>query len=587
MALRKSDLCVQGHNPSGYHGAVTDVSLTRATRINVADHGARPGTGQDTVIAVRRALGAAAAASGPVVLEFPPGEYHFYADHSTHRRFHVTNTASEAECPDASKTIAILVEQLTDLTIEGNGADFIFHGRQTMLVLDHCRDVRVRNITFDFAHPTIAEMTVTGSGPGWIEVQVHPATRYELVDGTVHWVGPGWAFADGPAQVYDPTTDRAWRLRNPLAGADAEEHAPGRLRFRVSAAPEVAVGHVLQLRDGLRDQVGILVAECQNVSFENVTIHYAHGLGVVAQSCQNLTLERLRVEPRAGSGRTAAAFADMVHVSGCRGTVRIADSRLVGAHDDAVNVHGTHLGIVAQPAPSRIVVRFLHPQTYGITAFRAGDEIAVVDASTLCDRSRHRVISVEPRSPRETELTLDSAVTAVDFGDVVENLTCCPEVEVARTHFSRIPTRGVLATTRRPVRIEDNVFHGLGLSGILIADDAASWFESGPVRDVTIRGNRFVDCGGPDDPVIWLAPENPVLDVDRPVHRNVTIRENTILTTDAAAVAAKSTRGIVVTDNLIVRASATCGATEDGLFEFTACSDIELARNEIRAAEAR
>ena len=59
------------------------------------------------------------------------------------------------------------------------------------------------------------------------------------------------------------------------------------------------------------------------------------------------------------------------------------------------------------------------------------------------------------------------------------------------------------------------------MSGIFIADDARSWFESGMVRDVTIRNNNFIECGAP---VILIAPENKCN--DGYVHRNITITNN-------------------------------------------------------------
>ena len=41
---------------------------------------------------------------------------------------------------------------------------------------------------------------------------------------------------------------------------------------------------------------------------------------------------------------------------------------------------------------------------------------------------------------------------------VVENVTYTPEVIVRNNYFSRIPTRGLLVTTRRKVLIESNTF---------------------------------------------------------------------------------------------------------------------------------
>ena len=76
-------------------------------------------------------------------------------------------------------------------------------------------------------------------------------------------------------------------------------------------------------------------------------------------------------------------------------------------------------------------------------------------------------------------------------------------------------------TTRRKVVIEDNVFYRIPMSGVLVSDDARGWYESGPVRDVTIRRNLFMECGSP---VIAVMPENDRY--EGAVHRNVRIEAN-------------------------------------------------------------
>lgn len=69
--------------------------------------------------------------------------------------------------------------------------------------------------------------------------------------------------------------------------------------------------------------------------------------------------------------------------------------------------------------------------------------------------------------------------------------------------------------------IEDNVFYRIPMSGVLVSDDARGWYESGPVRDVTIRRNLFMECGSP---VIAVMPENDRY--EGAVHRNVRIEAN-------------------------------------------------------------
>jgi polygalacturonase len=165
----------------------------------------------------------------------------------------------------------------------------------------------------------------------------------------------------------------------------------------------------------------------------------------------------------------------------------------------------------------------------------------------------------------------------------VENATWTPEVAIRNCRFARTNTRGLLLTTRRKTVIENNTFFRTGMSAILIADDAASWFESGPVRDVLIRGNEFVDCGyngGPGNAVIAIAPENREVNVEKPVHHNIRIEDNVFRTYDYPVLWAKSTEGLKFAGNRIVR--TTTLAPQSGnrnTFALEACSGVVIEGN--------
>ena len=173
-------------------------------------------------------------------------------------------------------------------------------------------------------------------------------------------------------------------------------------------------------------------------------------------------------------------------------------------------------------------------------------------------------------------MTLDKPASAIiEPHDVIENVTWTPQVEIRGNRFARIPTRGILVTTRRKVVIEQNHFDRLMMSGILIADDAESWFESGRVEDVTIRQNTFNHCGGREHPVIYIAPENRHVDLDTPVHRNIRIEENCIHTADALLLDAKSTRGLSFRKNNITFTGTDRKPIDlTGAFRLTACSGV-------------
>ena len=185
--------------------------------------------------------------------------------------------------------------------------------------------------------------------------------------------------------------------------------------------------------------------------------------------------------------------------------------------------------------------------------------------------------AVERIDDYEILLTLDRAVydnvkTAENVS--VENVTWTPEVEIRNNYFSRIPTRGILVTTRRKVVIEDNVFYRIPMSGVLVSDDARGWYESGPVRDVTIRRNLFMECGSP---VIAVMPENDRY--EGAVHRNVRIEAiRFVIRQGGEAVSARATNGLIIRDNYI-SVAGDGSVSPDAFFRTEDCKDVTISGN--------
>ncbi|WP_280786722.1 right-handed parallel beta-helix repeat-containing protein [Paenibacillus sp. PastF-3] len=548
--------------------------------IRLTDYGVLPDSGLDAQPAMTRAIEAAAEITGPVLLDCPKGCYHFYSEKAIRNPYYISNTTSEEENPDVTKTIGILLKGLHNLTFEGNGSLFIFHGKQTMFLLDGCKNVEIRNLHTDYAQPTVSEMTIIESGTHYFDVQVHPDSHYEIRDGKLVWIGEGWSFSEGPMQTYDPLSNTTWRVDNWSELADSvEELEPMKLRLHFDHQPEVVPGQVLQSRDGIRDQVGVFLVESSNITFSDVGLHFLHGLGVVGQFSDNLTFQRMDISPRLETGRTVAGFADFIHMSSCRGKITVADSRFAGSHDDVVNVHGTYLRIVEQLSANRVKVRFMHPQTYGFLAFHPGDEIEFVRSGSLTTYAANEVIEVTRLNPRELKLTLAHPIPeGIGSHDVIENVTWTPEVVVVNNHLARVPTRGILVTTRRKVEIKGNVFERMQMSAILIALDAESWYESGKVEDVTIAENHFIECGGIGHPVILILPENTEIDQSAPVHQGIVIKNNRFETGETLVLSAKSTRGLVFSANERVNLGDNTdrlSSLEDAI-RLTTCSEVDI-----------
>ena len=109
------------------------------------------------------------------------------------------------------------------------------------------------------------------------------------------------------------------------------------------------------------------------------------------------------------------------------------------------------------------------------------------------------------------------------------------------------------------------------MSAILVEDDAQGWYESGCVRDMTIRNNRFLRCG---EPVVHINPRNTV--ANDSLHRNIRIENNEFVLRANSAVRAKSTTGLRVTGNTI-RADKSLDAAQS--IQTSDCADVVIENN--------
>jgi hypothetical protein len=105
------------------------------------------------------------------------------------------------------------------------------------------------------------------------------------------------------------------------------------------------------------------------------------------------------------------------------------------------------------------------------------------------------------------------------------------------------------------------------MAGVLIEDDAEGWFESGPVCDMLLKGNRFIGCS------IEITPhtETPAV----PVHENIRIENNYF---DGGGVSAHSVGGLSVTGNRFSGAK---------LISAPNCRDVNVENNTTNAKESQ
>lgn len=519
----------------------------------------------------------------PIIVHFAPGNYNFISDIAIRRNYHFSN-ANDA--PYRPKEVALCFENVNNYKIEGSGAVIIINGRMVETVLDHCRNFTVTGLEYRYDRPTVSEFKTVAFGDKWAEIEINKECDYKIENGQLFWVErEGNLIAWQAVQIYDPASGYLYRDWGDHFSniTSAVEISPYRVRLNCSSQPRLKPNVIYQTREWPRYYVGHFIRQSKDVTFKDIKVDFMHGLGFLNEFSENLTYDNVDVIPRKESGRTCSAWCDALHFSGCKGQIRVKDCIFSGVNDDPINVHGTHLRIIAKPADDKIKVRFMHALTYGIEAFRVGDDIEFVRNTTLIAYGTNRVKAVEKLNDYELLLTLENPAPTniVTNADAIENITWTPDVHISGCTVELDSTRGFLVTSRGKVIIEDCKFIKTSMAAILIANDAGStanpensWFESGPVRDVIIRNNKFIKCA---EPVIYIEPEN--VSFAGPVHKNISILNNEFELSKQydIAVSAKSTQGLTITGNTFKTAEKKSSVND--LIQLNHCENVLIENN--------
>lgn len=421
--------------------------------------------------------------------------------------YYCSNTAKKHENPDGMRRTAIYLKNKKNITIDGNGATVLVHGKMTPLLFDKCENIAVRNLTVDYACPTMTEFTILSNDDGICVIRINSDCLFRIDKNDLIWQGesdnngePYWEsnyIGNGRyIKIFDPEKEQCRDFsKADLAFEKIEQIDNTTLRVHLkNKNARFPAGNIIQTRSIVRDQTGSLFQRCKNLNFENLRIKFMHGLGMVSQFCENVTFKNCDFTPK--EGRTIASTADFFQFSGCGGKLLIENCKAWGAQDDYINVHGTHLRIVDKnDAENSIVVRFMHNETWGFQAFEVGDELDFIKWDTLIPYGKTKVKEYKKLNDTDIMLHLDRPFPCIEVNkDVVENATWTPDLYVRNCDFGPTSGRGILCTTRGEVIIENNRFRNLWGPALLIEDDCNFWFESGYTREIVFRNNHVIGC---------------------------------------------------------------------------------------------
>ena len=529
----------------------------RGKVIRVTDFGVKPDSKEDAVPGVRAAI-EACRKDAAATLVFPKGRYDFRQEQCDKIEYHESNTTD-----NNPKTCPVVLKGFKGLVIEANGSEFICHGRMQPLTLEDCCGVTVRNLNIDWDIPFVAQAKIVHVAKDYIDIRINPVeSPYDIANGKIVFHGEDWKSGWWGCMEFDADTRIIPQQSgdSPLGGNwdkyTAQALDGGLVRLMCDFQRKPKEGDILIMRHSARDHAGVFILNCKDTVFENVNLFGAAGLGILGQFSENITLKNTNVTPNYAKGRYQCGHADGFHVSNCRGQVVVDCCKFEGLMDDPINVHGTSVKIVEMKDRNRLTGKFMEGMSTGMTWGRPGEKVGFIQHASMETLGQGSIRAYTRIDRDHFEVEFAAAVPdGLKVGDALENLTWAPDFTVRNTTFGCCRARGLLVSTPGKVLIENNDFISSG-AAILIAGDANGWYESGAVRDVLIRGNRFhPSCLTSwyqfGEGIISIFPIIPKPDPEKPFHRNIRIEVNQFEVFDYPVLYALSVDGLGFKDNTI------------------------------------
>ena len=501
-----------------------------------------------------------------VILRFPEGRYEFHEKGAAVREYYISN--HDQTNP---KKVGIALEDMKNLTLDGQGSEFVFHGRMLPVSLLRSENCLLKNFSIDFENPHIAQVKIVENDPqDGIVFEPAPWVDYRIAkDSIFEAYGEGWTMRHSWGIAFDGDTKHlvynTSDIGCPTKGAS--EVAPRRIHAPGWKDARLVPGTVVAMRGWGRPTPGIFLSHDVNTTIENVKVHYAEGMGLLAQLCENITLEKFGVCLKGDADpRYFTTQADATHFSGCKGKIVSCNGLYEGMMDDAINVHGTYLKVVKRVDDRTLVGRYMHGQSWGFEWGCPGDEVQFIRSNTMeLVGKQNKIISIRPYDKEQTEgareflITFQEPVDQVineQSGFGIENLTWTPEVLFSGNVIRNNRARGSLFSTPKKTVVEKNVFDHTSGTAILLCGDCNGWFETGACHDVQIRNNKFINALTNQfqftNAVISIYPEIPDLKSQkRYFHSGIVIEDNEFETFDMPILYAKSVDGLVFRNNVI------------------------------------
>ena len=495
------------------------------------------------------------------------GTYHFYPDGAYRKECYVSNNDS------GEKPIALPVLNKKNITVDGGGAELIFHGMMMPILCEASENITLKNLSIDYSTPFYAQAKILSASPQGILIQFDGKEfNCRVQHGNLCFYSPcdGWEIEtertlalefdkEGHPSPYSKVyfsytgkeVDHGFQT-SLYQNIIPEQQDENLIFMRGSIGERHSAGNYLIMTYAGRKCPGILITDSKDVSLEHINLYHTAAMGIIAQKTENVSLKRILAEPRKDSGRFLSTTADATHFVNCRGKISLEHCKFVQMMDDAANIHGIYHLYTEKHADGSLKLNIGHPQQEGIQIYRKGDSVAVIDGERNETKTVGTVLDAQLISPTEIRLKLDCDVPPPSTNWITENLSTAPEAHFFGCESGYNRPRGFLISTAGKVLVEKCKFYNMS-SGIQLSGEAKGWYESGRVTDVEIRDCDFHNSAYAGGVAIKCKPS--LWCTDTVFNRKIAIENNVFTQSTRRICAIESCEDVIFRNNTFHLAS--------------------------------
>ncbi|MDP4183729.1 MAG: right-handed parallel beta-helix repeat-containing protein, partial [Bacteroidota bacterium] len=299
----------------------------------------------------------------------------------------------------------------------------------------------------------------------------------------------------------------------------------------------------------------VLIKESSNIKLEDVKIHEQPGMGVVGHRSENITLKNVQIVPIAG--RFISTNTDATHFTSCKGRILMDGCKFEGQGDDCTNIHNYYYTLYPEKAKNQICIKVENADLHALSLDYPdkGDTLNLVSRETL-EPIGHYIVKDVKVSEKDWKVTvtLNKEIPSDYEHYYMTNESRKPSVALFNNTVRSHLARAFLIKTDN-VQIKGNVIQNCTGTAIQIGAEG-TWRECGPVKNLMIEDNWFIDCGydghGTQENTSAICINiSGVKNQTQGLHRNITIRNNNINAACENAIYISSAQNINVINNNI------------------------------------